>query len=192
MVDNSTVLIAAISAGAGLAGSVVVGHFSLRGLGLAHRREDAAAIRMKAEELYGELDRLQAQGGVVSVHALVAMQTKQGSPDQFPPLDLGKMRALAGLYFPECLPPVREYDAFVMENARALRAEIKKGDVDQLIAGFGYVAADAQAVVMMCRQVRAKLDAQVGSLGESVRNSVRTRRLYGLLARVLNRLLRSN
>lgn len=170
MVDWSTVVIAAISAGAGLAGSIIAGHFNLKGLGMSHRRDDDAMIRTKAEDLYVELDRLQEVNNVVTIRAMAAMNSKS-APEPFPVINLGKARALVGLYFPECLPALEKYDTEGHERAKSLRDDLKEQKMDVSTAMLSYALLDSQGMLQMCRDAQTLLDKQVGLIGKSARDS---------------------
>lgn len=169
MADISTVLIAAISAGAGLAGSVIAGHFNLKALGLTHKRDDVATIGAKVEELYAELDRIQDAANQFSLRAMTAIHNKETEQPKIDTINLGKVRAIVGLYFPACLAPLGEFDARAAEHGKILRTDLKEKTLSPMEAACGYVLLECTSLVRLCGDMRGLLGAEAGVVGQSVR-----------------------
>ena len=165
MADCATVLIAAISASAGLAGSVIAGQFNLKALSKAHSKDDAVSIRIKVEELYAELDNIQDLSNVSAVKALTAINAKAAPQERFDAINLGKVRSIVGLYFPECQVAIDAFDKQDIEDVKALRADFEN---DPLTAGFSYILVQCAGRSKMCREMRDLLGKEAKAIGISV------------------------
>jgi len=93
-------------------------------------RDDRAILRNKAEELFDELDQFVAKSQAASVAAVAKMQDDTIQAKHVP--DLGRVRAIAAIYFPTALPLI---DAFETENLELIKwvgtqteAALKDGD----------------------------------------------------------------
>ncbi len=172
MVDWSTVLIAAISAGAGLGGSVIAGHFNLRVVTKSHRRDDVALIRAKVEELYAELDYVQNLSNVSAAGAMAAINAQAAPQEKFDTINLGKIRSIVGLYFPTCQTAIGAFDQQAAENAKTLRVDLEEKKLNPLTAGFSYLLLECQSRTRMCGELRELLDKQADVIGKSVRDGL--------------------
>ena len=169
MVDWSTVLIAAISGGAGLAGSVIAGHFNLKALRMGHRNDDVVSIRAKVEELYAELDHIQELSNESAVRAMAAIKAQGVPQEKFGTINLGKIRSIVGLYFPKCQAAIDAFDQEDIEDVKALRADFKS---DPLTAGFGYMLVQCAGRSKMCHEMRKLLECEANMVGKSVREGI--------------------
>jgi hypothetical protein len=75
------------------------------------RRADQQILRQKAEELFAELDTLALHSGQASVRTFERLQNKELDAIALP--DLGRVRAIATIYFPKLLP---HFDRFQDEQ----------------------------------------------------------------------------
>ena len=172
MVDYSTVLIAAISASAGLAGSVIAGHFNLKTLSNAHRKDDEVSIRIKVEELYAELDHIQELSNVSAVRALTAINANASPQEKFDAINLGKVRSIVGLYFPTCQAAIDAFDKQDIVDVEALRANFTN---DPLTAVFSYMLVQCAGRSKMCLEMRDLLGKEAEVIGLSVRGGLGAR-----------------
>lgn len=79
-------------------------------------REDRMILRGKAEELFDELDQFVAKSQSASMAALAKMQDETVEAKQAP--DLGRVRAIAAIYFPTALQLI---DTFETENLEFMK-----------------------------------------------------------------------
>lgn len=79
-------------------------------------RDDRAILRGKAEDLFDELDQFVAKSQVASLAAVAKMQDDTVEAKQVP--DLGRVRAIAAIYFPTALPLI---DTFENENLEFMK-----------------------------------------------------------------------
>lgn len=79
---------------------------------LAFRADDQMR-RQKAEELFSELDALTGKSGKASIRAVERL--KNAELDPIPVPDLGHVRALAIIYFPELLPHLDQFQTDIDE-----------------------------------------------------------------------------
>ena len=168
MVDCATVLIAAISAGAGLAGSFIAGHFSLKALSMGHRKDDVVSLRVKVEELYAELDHIQNLSNSTMALAAPALKAHAAPQEKFDVINLGKIRSIVGLYFPSCQTAIDAFDKQEVEDAKALRAKIED---DPVTASFSFILIQCAHISKMCREMRDLLGKEAKAIGISVRGA---------------------
>jgi hypothetical protein len=170
MVDYATILIAAISAGAGLGGSIIAGYLSLKAVRLSHRREDSALVRSKVEELFAELDRVQALSHILSARALKEMNAETPSQDQFEQINLGKIRSIAGMYFPECKTAIASFDAEYAKVYKEVRELFKNHPPDLMKKSYGLISLEFGFMAKMCRDIRGILERNAEIIGASILN----------------------
>lgn len=165
MADWTTVCIALITAGAGLGGSVIAGHFSMKSVTKTHEREDRVTLEDKVEELFTLLDDVKLVGSKISSKALIALNANAAPAEPLPVSNLGKVRSLVGLYFPSCAPALIAFDARSAENTGALRAAIQAAEVTPLQAGFQHALLEGQSLVRLGDDLRVLLSAQARQIG---------------------------
>lgn len=171
MVDYATVLIAVISAGAGLGGSIIAGNFSLKSVRLMHRRDDDALVRSKVEELYAELDRVQALSNVLAARAMKEMNAEVPSGEQFEQINLGRIRAVVSMYFPNCKVVIEDFDKEKIGNDKEIRKIFEDPKADLLKQSYKWASVDFVMVGSMCRNIRERLENEAETIGLSVRGA---------------------
>lgn len=92
-----------------LAGAWVGPHFQRKHERWRAVREDQKTLRDKAQELFDELDRLVYQSQKASLAAVAKL--KDDTVEAVPVPDLGRVRAIAAIYFPSALPIIQEHEA---------------------------------------------------------------------------------
>jgi hypothetical protein len=170
MADWSTVVIAAITALAGMGGSIIAGRYNLRVLSKTHRRDDAAQFRHAVDALFLELDAV-PEASSRQVPLALTMANGALPERSLEPVNLGRVRAIVTLYFPDlhnALDTLSE-----RENAAtvALRTSIQKG-VNPLVAGGQFALEQSVYVSALCRDLRESLPEKAKEIGASVRESV--------------------
>lgn len=169
MADYATVLIAAITAGAGLGGGLIAGRFNLKALVMSHRRDDAVSIRAKVEELYAELDHIENMSAEMSAQVMNAIGKQDAPAERFQTINLGKVRAIVALYFPACQPAFEAFDQRSTENARLLRASLEKKDRDPSFPLYEHVLLESQSRQRLCGELREFLGKEAEQLGKAIR-----------------------
>lgn len=172
MADWETVAIATITALAGISGSVIAGQFRIREQAKSHRRDDASLIRSKVEELFSELDAIQAASSQQMVSALEMLNRKEPIGKPFEKFNLGRTRSLATLYFPALATALQVYDTKCDELIRNLRIDLQNEDMDNTTAMFGHVILAAQLTSNLCNEIRQLLNTEADQVGASIRKSI--------------------
>ncbi|KLI64975.1 hypothetical protein [Aurantiacibacter marinus] len=91
-----------------LAGALVAPFFQRKHEKWRAEREDSQLIREKAAELFDELDRMVAESHSANIAVFRNLAEKNVPPSPLP--DLGRIRMLVGIYFPEAMPTVEGYE----------------------------------------------------------------------------------
>lgn len=169
--DYSTALIAAVTAMAGWGGSVITGGFRTRELGKSHKRDDAALMRAKVDELFSELDALQNLASEQIVTAVGVLNRRDVADAKIEKLNLGRIRSLVTLYLPDLAASVAAYDEKCNELIKTLRADLQNTDMDNKTATFGHVVLAAQLTTNLCNELRGLLTEKAGEIGASIRNA---------------------
>ena len=91
-----------------LAGAMLGPFFQRRHERWKARRDDEKVLRAKAEELFEELDRVGLQAGQASVRSLQMIKDK--SLQALPVPDLGKIRAIVVMYFPDAIQIIENFE----------------------------------------------------------------------------------
>ena len=172
MADWETVAIATITALAGISGSVIAGQFRIREQAKSHRRDDASLIRSKVEDLFSELDAIQAASSQQMVAAVEMLNRKEVVGKPFEKFNLGKTRSLATLYFPALAAALNAYDTKCDELILQLRSDLQNEDMDNMTAMYGHVILAGQITSNLCNEVRQLLNAEAAQVGASIRNSI--------------------
>ena len=92
-------------------------------------REDRHLLRQKAQELFDELDRVIMGSKAASISAFARVKDDTVESKAVP--DLGRIRAIAAIYFPSSLPLIEKFEK---EHA-ATTANIVKSVDDAVAAG---------------------------------------------------------
>lgn len=171
MVDYSTALIAAITAMAGWGGSVIAGGFRTRELSQSQKREDAAQMREKVDKLFSELDALQNLLSEQIVTAVGILDRKDAAGAKIEKLNLGRVRSLVSLYFPDLAAMVTVYDDNCNELIRTLRADLQNEDMDKMTAMYGHVVRVGQVTSNLCNELQISLTKRAGEIGASIRDA---------------------
>lgn len=171
MVDHGTVAIAAITALAGWGGSVIAGGFRMRELRKAHGRDDSALMRTKVEELFVELDAIQAAASQQIVTAMGILDRRDPAGATIEKFNLGRIRSLVTLYFPNLARMVATYDAKCGELIRTLRTDLQDPDMDKITAMYGHVAQAGQLTSNLCEELRGALTDEAEAIGASIRGA---------------------
>ena len=87
-------------------------------------REDRAVLRNKAEELFDELDSFVLKSQGASIAALARMQDSGVEAKPVP--DLGRVRAIAAIYFPTSLTMIDAYEATNLEALRSIAEQTEE------------------------------------------------------------------
>jgi len=170
MDDYSTAAIAAITALAGWGGSVITGSFRMRELNKAHKRDDAALMRAKVDELFSELDALQNLASEQIVTAVGVLDRRDAADAKIEKLNLGRIRSLVTLYLPDLAASVATYDEKCNELIKTLRADLQNKDMDNISASFGHVVLAGQLTTNLCNELRGLLTDKASEIGASIRN----------------------
>ena len=165
MADWTTVCIALITAGAGLGGSIIAVHFSMKSVTKTHEREDRVTLEGKVEELFTLLDDVKLVGSQISSRALIALNANAAPAEPLPAANLGRVRSLVGLYFPACAPALSAFDTRSAANTEFLRAAIQAAEVTPLQAGFQHALLEGQSIVRLGDDLRVLLSAQARQIG---------------------------
>jgi hypothetical protein len=171
MVDYGTVAIAAITALAGWGGSVIAGGFRMRELRRSHGRDDSALLRTKVEELFVELDALQAAASQQIVTAMGILDRRDPAGATVEKFNLGRIRSLVTLYFPALAAAVATYDAKCGALIKTLRADLQDPDMDKITAMYGHVVQAGQLTSNLCEELRGSLTDGAGVIGASIRGA---------------------
>ncbi|MBY0284325.1 MAG: hypothetical protein K2W81_10220 [Sphingomonas sp.] len=171
MVDYSTALIAAITAMAGWGGSVITGRFRTRELSQSQRRDDAALMRAKVDELFSELDALQNVSSEQIVVAISILDRKDAAGAKIEKLNLGRIRSLVSLYFPDLAAMVTVYDENCNGLIRTLRADLQNEGMDKMTAMYGHVIQASQLTSNLCNELRVSLTKSATKIGTSIRRA---------------------
>ncbi|WP_394729097.1 hypothetical protein [Altererythrobacter sp. GH1-8] len=160
MIDWTPIIIA----GFGILGTLIAPFLAHKLEGLRRReqesREDGATLRLKLEELYAELDRLEGQCNRSNISA-ISMASGKGVLEPLERLDLSKVRTSINLYFPECLPALRQFD----DGQRKDNAEVRERIESNIEKGEDLSSTGAMLVIMqstnfltMAKAVRPELE----------------------------------
>jgi hypothetical protein len=171
MADYSTALIAAITAFAGWGGSVITSGFRMRELGKTHKRDDAALMRVKVDELFSELDALQNLASEQIVTAVAVLNRKDVADAKIEKLNLGRIRSLVTLYLSDLAVAITAYDEKCDELIRALRADLQNEGMDNTTATFGHVILAGQLTTNLCNELRGLLTEKASEIGASIRKA---------------------
>lgn len=171
MIDYSTALIAAVTAMAGWGGSVITGGFRTRELRQSQTREDAALMRAKVDELFSEIDALQNLSSEQIVTAVGILDRRDAVNAKIEKLNLGRIRSLVTLYFPDLAAIVAVYDKDCNELIRKLRADLQNEGMDKMTAMYGHVVQVAQVTSNLCNELRILLTEKTSEIGATIRNA---------------------
>lgn len=123
-------------------------------------REDQATLRLKIEETYGEIDRLQGQANLSSIAAMRIANGAENVPPQ-PQFDISRLRSNVALYFPECADAFQAYDtdmtALVQQMRDAFAADPINAVANYSVMGFARFG-------QLATQIRSQLDAKAAAL----------------------------
>lgn len=130
-------------------------------------REDSQLLREKAAELFSKLDRITAEANQASVSAIRNLMEKDAVPSPLP--DLGKVRLLVAVYFPDATSIVETYEAKNLELTKTLVSEIDKAakshDAQALKAVNAFlVQQKGQTSCDFVRQIRDEISTKVPRL----------------------------
>lgn len=170
MADWPTVVIALVSAGAGIGGGVLQQIFVKRARALADVRDDANLLRGKLEELFLELDRLENDSNRTTVSAIMTLNSGVAGEIK-DTIGVGRVRAHANLYFPECMGRIAEYEdrrtAAMKELADEAKAgNIRTGTVKSLIQ-------ESENLGQLIRELRDELAIVARRIGKPTRGNAR-------------------
>lgn len=170
MTDFGTVAIAAITALAGIGGSIILGHYNMKALAKTHRRDDAAHFRDKVQALFSELDAVQDAS---SKQIPLAMAMANGAAPEKPieAVNLGRVRAIVTLYFPELQGALVTLSDREAAATAAIRKSIENGN-NPIVAGGQFALEQSVYVSALCRELREALPATANVIGASVRESI--------------------
>jgi hypothetical protein len=101
-----------------LAGAFVGPHFHRKHERWRASREDRHILREKAQELFDELDRMIKESQAASISAISRLEGGSDTHSAVP--DLGRIRAIAAIYFPSSLGLIDSFE----EEHRKLSSEI--------------------------------------------------------------------
>lgn len=88
------------------------------------KREDQNILRAKAQELFDELDSIIRQSQEASLAAVARMQDAAVKAKPVP--DLGRVRAIAAIYFPTSLPLIENFETQHQQVTEFIVGEAKK------------------------------------------------------------------
>ncbi len=165
MDENVAIILAAVVGVFGALGGALIGpHFQRKHERWVAKRSDEQLVREKAQELFDELDRLTGK----SHEAVIAyMKTAtQETPDSLPMPDLGRIRAISTIYFPECQAAISEFEEEAAKRGKAsmeLIAELNKE---------GTLTADAIKVITI--QTITDHQSSSGKLAKRLRQQLGT------------------
>ena len=107
-----------------LAGAMLGPFFQRRHERWKARRDDEKVLRDKAEELFDELDRVSRQAGQASVRSLQMIKDK--SLEALPVPDLGKIRAIVVMYFPDAMQIIERFENSHSEATKGIFDSLRK------------------------------------------------------------------
>ena len=137
-----------------LAGSSLGPFFQRRHERWKARREDEKFLREKAEELFDELDRVGQQAAQASVRSMQMISNK--SLEAIPVPDLGKIRAIATMYFPTTTKILESFEKSHSDETRKIFDEIResvdrgRADPDEIKALTVLITATYQSLASEC------------------------------------------
>lgn len=171
MVDYGTVAIATITALAGWGGGVITGGFRMQELSKTHVRDDAVLVRAKVEELFCELDAIQSVASQQIVIAMRVLDRGKATGVTIEKFNLGKVRSLVSLYFPDLSATLSEYDKKCEELVLTLRADLQNEDMNKMTAMYGHVIMAGQVTSNLIEKLRVLLADQAHKIGGPIRSA---------------------
>lgn len=171
MADYSTALIAGITALAGWGGGFITGSFRMWELGKSHQRDDAALMRSSVGELFSELDLLQNLASQQIVTAIGILDRRDATGAKIEKFNLGRIRSLVALYFPDLAAVVANYDEKCSELIMTLRADLQNEGMDKMSAMYGHVVQAGQLTTNLCEDMRRLLTKKASEISASIRGA---------------------
>jgi hypothetical protein len=142
--ELAIVLAAAIGVLGALGGALVGPYLHHKHERWKAAREDEHLLRAKAEELFDELDKFVWQASDASVAAMAKLQGQEGEMKKMP--DLGRVRAIAVIYFPTALDLINSFEADTLNLFKVVAEESGKavekgGEGLSLLKGLPMITA---------------------------------------------------
>ncbi len=149
-----------------LAGSALGPFFQRRHERWKARREDEKFLREKAEELFDELDRVGNQAAQASVRSL--QMISNASLEAIPVPDLGKIRAITTMYFPNSMITIENFEKSHSEETRKIVESLKrsvasgKNNPDEIKGLTVLMTTTYQSLASECiRKIRSEIAGTV-------------------------------
>ena len=135
------------------------------------RRDDLAVLRVKVEELFLEIDRLDNQAAKANVQYLMDIQkgvSRESPEDQ---ISIGKIRSYVSLYFQDCTDCIAGFDERAAKNLAMLRDNLQNKEFGTQSAIVLSIAQGTQNFGILSRDIRVRLAAIATSTGASIRGA---------------------
>ncbi len=174
MADWSTALVSGITAAAALGGVFLQSIFTSRNQLRLDRRADRNRLIDKIEQIFADIEDLEWQAHCESVHQMEVVTSRAEAKMPEKAINLGHIRASAGLYFPELVVDLVNFD----ERIRAAMDEFSGAahaspDDTHQIRGSGLNLAIRRltAYQLLFGDLRRKLHEIASEIGAEVRAS---------------------
>lgn len=164
MADWTAIIIAALGIAGTLAATILANKNERKRHKEADRREDAATLRLKLEELYAEVERLEAVASDISLFAM-RMATGVKPDSALPSLELARVRSSINLYFPECREALAEYDRQIAEDLKTMRQQVKESANPQEEAITTVLISRWSCFSVLAGAIHEQLDVRAESIG---------------------------
>jgi len=174
MTDWSTALVSGITATAALGGVFLQSHFTSRNQLRLDKRADRNRVIDTIEQIFAEIEDLEWQAQCESVHQMEIATARAEAKTPEKAINLGHIRASAGLYFPELAEDLANFDQRIKTATdRFSGAAHDAPDDASRIRASGAVLAIARltAYQLLFAALRQKLQAIASTTGAEVRAS---------------------
>ena len=158
--EAAIVLAAAIGVLGTLLGSFVGPFFQHKHEQWRAKREDQQLLREKAADVFDELDRIVSQSHSANIAALQNLNGEDVKTSPFP--DLGRLRMLTTVYFPQTLDIVSKYEnerqKLSIELGKKISEQIPKNEPNAIKAiNVVMMSKFADAATKFVREMRLAL-----------------------------------
>lgn len=155
MIDWTPILIAGLGIAGTLASPFLSHKLDTLRQKSTNEREDKAALRLKIEETFAEIERLEEVNNRIMVTAIEIGSGKR-EIKAMERLDLSKIRSNVALYFPECQAALKEFDEQQIRDTYDIREGLKKGE-DPVKSMASLIALRSALFLNLVKQMRQEI-----------------------------------
>ena len=150
---RASVLAAIVGVVGALGGAFIGPFFQRKHERWVAKRADEQLLREKAQELFDELDRVAHAAAASTTRTLERLNKKDLEIIPFP--DLGRIRAVAALYFPSTLPRIEQFETQYGEGLASIVSELRSKN-DEGKADADYINGLIVVMMTQAQQIAAK------------------------------------